>query len=203
MMQNPFKCIVYIYCMSDSGLDKLRFDIVTHVNYAFAIPTKDGHVLPLPRPDHARAVIEKAHAQGAKVCISLGGWSYEDIPLEETFRLGTDTPEKIASLAEEIVCLAEDYGFDGVEVDWEYPRTGDGFGPGYRREIIPTNRRNSMENPVLPGSLFMRITSRIADLLLLSFSALSHCIYPGCHLFLSSRLSEPAAPEKGAAALLE
>ena len=85
---------MYIYCISDSGLDKLRFDIVTHVNYAFAIPTKDGHVLPLPRPDHARAVIEKAHEHGAKVCISLDGWSYEDIPLEETFRQGTDPPKK-------------------------------------------------------------------------------------------------------------
>lgn len=125
-MNQDFKCIVYIFSLSDTGLDKLRFDIVTHVNYAFAIPTKDGHVRPLDNPELAQAVIAKAHAAGAKVFISLGGWSYEDIPLEATFREATDTPEKIAALAEEIVAMAEHYGFDGVDVDWEYPRAGDG-----------------------------------------------------------------------------
>lgn len=134
-MDHNFKCIVYIFCQSDIELPKLRFDIVTHVNYAFAIPTKDGHVLPLENPGLACAVIKKAHENGAKVCISLGGWSYADIPLEATFREGTNTPEKIAILAEEIVAMAEDFGFDGVDVDWEYPRTGDGSKEQYEAFI--------------------------------------------------------------------
>ncbi len=108
---------------------------MTHVNYAFAIPTKDGHVLPLENPELARAVTAKAHAEGAKVCLSLGGWSYEDVPLEATFREGTDTPEKIASMAEEITETALAFGFDGVDVDWEYPRTGDGSKEQYEALI--------------------------------------------------------------------
>lgn len=134
-MKDNFKCIVYIFCQAENGLPKLRFDIVTHVNYAFAIPTKDGHVLPLENPELARAVIAKAHAEGAKVCLSLGGWSYEDVPLEATFREGTDTPEKIASMAEEIAEMALAFGFDGVDVDWEYPRTGDGSKEQYEALI--------------------------------------------------------------------
>lgn len=134
-MNDCFKCIVYIFCQSEGGLPKLRFDIVTHVNYAFAIPTKDGHVRPLENPELAREVIEKAHAAGAKVCVSLGGWSYEDIPLEATFREGTDTPEKIASMAEEITAMAAAFGFDGVDVDWEYPRTSDGSKEQYEALI--------------------------------------------------------------------
>lgn len=134
-MNDIFKCIVYIFCQAEGGLPKLRFDIVTHVNYAFAIPTKDGHVLPLENPELARAVIAKAHAAGAKVCVSLGGWSYEDIPLEATFREGTDTPEKIASMAEEITAMAIAFGFDGVDVDWEYPRTNDGSKEQYEALI--------------------------------------------------------------------
>lgn len=125
-VNGDLKCIVYIFCQSEGGLSKLRFDIVTHVNYAFAIPTRDGHVLPLENPELARAVIAKAHASGAKVCVSLGGWSYEDVPLEAAFREGTDTPEKISTLAEEITARAIEFGFDGVDVDWEYPRTNDG-----------------------------------------------------------------------------
>lgn len=134
-MKDNFKCIVYIFCQTENGLPKLRFDIVTHVNYAFAIPTKDGHVLPLENPELARAVIAKAHAESAKVCLSLGGWSYEDVPLEATFREGTDTPEKIASMAEEITETALAFGFDGVDVDWEYPRTGDGSKEQYEALI--------------------------------------------------------------------
>lgn len=134
-MKNDFKCIAYIFCQSEGGLSKLRFDIVTHVNYAFAIPTKDGHVLPLENPALARAVTAKTHAGGAKACLSLGGWSYEDVPLEATFREGTDTPEKIASLAEEIAAMALEFGFDGVDVDWEYPRTNDGSKEQYESLI--------------------------------------------------------------------
>lgn len=134
-MDNQFKCIVYIFNESDTGLSKLRFDIVTHVNYAFAIPTRDGHVLPLENPDLARAVIKKAHENGAKALISLGGWSYEDVPLEATFREGTSTPEKTASLADGIVAMAEQFGFDGVDVDWEYPRVNDGSKEQYEAFI--------------------------------------------------------------------
>lgn len=159
-MRDPFKCIVYIYCMSDSGLQKLNFDIVTHVNYAFAIPTKDGHILPLLRPDHARAVIEKAHAHGAKVCISLGGWSWEEIPLEETFRLATDSPEKIASLAEEIVGLAEGYGFDGVDVDWEYPRTDDGSMEQYEAFVSLLHDLLKPRDMLLTAAILAGVDSR-------------------------------------------
>lgn len=159
-MDNNFKCIVYIFCMSDNGLSKLRFDIVTHVNYAFAIPTKDGHVLPLDNPDLARAVIKKAHENGAKVCISLGGWSYEDIPLEATFREGTNTPEKIAALAEEIVAMAEDFGFDGVDVDWEYPRTGDGSKEQYEAFISLLHDKLKPKGMLLTAAVLAGVDSK-------------------------------------------
>lgn len=159
-MNPPFKCIAYIFCMSDEGLPKLRFDIVTHVNYAFAIPAADGHVLPLERPDHARAVIEKAHAQGAKVCISLGGWSYQDVPLEATFREGTNTPEKTARLAEEIVAMAEEYGFDGVDVDWEYPRVDDGSKEQYEAFISLLHSRLKPKGMLLTAAILAGVDSR-------------------------------------------
>lgn len=134
-MNHPFKCVAYLFCQSKGGLSNLRFDIVTHVNYAFAIPTRDGHVLPLEHPELARAVVAKAHTNGARACLSLGGWSYEGVTLEATFREATDTPEKVASLAEEISAMAEEFGFDGVDVDWEYPRTSDGSKAQYEALI--------------------------------------------------------------------
>lgn len=159
-MNGDFKCIVYIFCQSDDSLPKLRFDIVTHVNYAFAIPTKDGHVLPLENPELARAVIQKAHEHGAKVCISLGGWSYEDIPLEDTFREGTDTPEKIASMAAEIVTLAETFGFDGVDVDWEYPRIHDGSKEQYEALIGMLHDMLKPKGMLLTAAVLAGVDSR-------------------------------------------
>lgn len=158
-MDHDFKCIVYIYCLSEGGLSKLRFDIVTHVNYAFAIPTGDGHVLPLENPGLARAVIQKAHAQGAKVCLSLGGWSYRDVPLEATFREATDSPEKIASLAEETVAMALKFGFDGVDVDWEYPRTNDGSKEQYEALIALLHDKLKPRGMLLTAAVLAGIDS--------------------------------------------
>ena len=159
-MSKDFKCIVYIFCESDSGLSKLRFDIITHVNYAFAIPTKDGHVLPLENPDLARAVIKKAHENGAKVCISLGGWSYEDIPLEATFREGTNTPGKIKTMADEIVSMAEEFGFDGVDVDWEYPRTHDGSKEQYEAFISLLHNQLKPRGMLLTAAVLAGVDSK-------------------------------------------
>lgn len=159
-MKKDFKCIVYIFHGSDTGLSKLDFSIVTHANYAFAIPTKDGHVLPLANPKLARDVIEKAHAAGAKVCLSLGGWSYQDIPLEETFYIGTNTPEKIHSLAHELVDMAESFGFDGVDIDWEYPRTYGGSKEQYEAFISLLRQLVDERGMLLTAAVFAGVDSR-------------------------------------------
>lgn len=158
-MDQKFKCIVYLFCESDIGLSRLRFDIVTHVNYAFAIPTGDGHVRPLANPDLVQAVIRQAHAHGAKVCLSLGGWSYEDVPLEATFREATSTPEKRAALAGEIIAMAEHFGFDGIDVDWEYPRTSDGSKEQYEAFIALLHQRIKPKGMLLTAAVLAGVDS--------------------------------------------
>lgn len=63
-MNKSMECVAYLF--APEGLEKLDFGIVTMVNFAFAIPTDQGHVLPLENPALARAVVEKAHAAGSK-----------------------------------------------------------------------------------------------------------------------------------------
>ena len=123
-MKNNLECVAYLF--EASGLPKLDFETVTLVNFAFAIPTPEGHVRPLDNPALARAAVEAAHRARRKACLSLGGWCYEEIVLEPTFRQATDTPAKREQLAQEICALAELYDFDGVDIDWEYPRVSDG-----------------------------------------------------------------------------
>lgn len=152
-MTQPFQCVAYLFCHSEAGLPKLRFDIVTHVNYAFAIPTRDGHVRPLENPELARAVVSKAHANGRSACLSLGGWSYEEVPLEAIFREATDTPEKAAALADEICAMAAAFGFDGVDVDWEYPHVSDGTKAQYESFIALLHDRLKPQGKLLTAAV--------------------------------------------------
>lgn len=160
MKSNHFKCIGYFFSRPGADLEKLRFDVLTHVNFAFAIPTREGHVLPLEHPEQVRAVVERTHQAGAKVCLSLGGWSYQDIPLEATFREATDSPEKITCLAREIVAMAEAFGFDGVDVDWEYPRRQDGSKEQYEAFIAQLHDLLKPKGMLLTAAVLAGLDSR-------------------------------------------
>lgn len=117
-----FKVVGYYPSWEPDNTDKIRYDIVTHVNYAFAIPTADGELLPLENEETAKKIIEEAHAADRKVLLAVGGWSYQDVPLESTFVEATETAEKRTSLVNAIVDMCEKYGFDGIDMDWEHPR---------------------------------------------------------------------------------
>lgn len=124
-MTKDFKVIGYAASWQpDAG--NVHYDKLTHINYAFAIPTADGGLRPLDNPALARELVEKGHANGVKIMISVGGWEYQNVPLAQTFIDGTDTPEKIEKLADAIVALVEEYDFDGADIDWEHPRISDG-----------------------------------------------------------------------------
>lgn len=117
-----FKVVGYYPAWKPDKLSMIDFSVVTHVCYAFAIPTADGGLLDLQNPDTARMILQSAHANGAKVLLSVGGWSHNDIPLENVFMEATANEGKIQRFAESILSMCEAYGFDGVDMDWEHPR---------------------------------------------------------------------------------
>lgn len=107
----------------EEPLENLQTDKLTHIMYAFLIPQADGSVLPLAEEENVRQLIEKAHNDKCKVFIAVGGWSYNNIPLQAAFEQASAKPETRQRLVESIIAVVEDYGFDGVELDWEYPNS--------------------------------------------------------------------------------
>ncbi len=120
---NSFKLIGYLpnWCGNDV-IYNVNLEKFTHIYYAFAIPTAEGTVRDLADNGFAKLLIEAAHKHNVKVFLSLGGWSYNGVPLESTFANATSTPEKIEMLSTNIVDMALKYGFDGIDLDWEHPR---------------------------------------------------------------------------------
>lgn len=107
----------------EEPLENLQTDKLTHIMYAFLIPQADGSVLPLAEEENVRQLIEKAHGDNCEVFIAVGGWSYNNIPLQAAFEQASVKPETRQRLVESIIAVVEDYGFDGVELDWEYPNS--------------------------------------------------------------------------------
>lgn len=120
--EKEFKVIGYYSGdLFNEPLDKLQTDKLTHIIYAFLIPKSDGTLEELKKPEQLVELVEKAHMDGAKVFVALGGWSYEGKVLEPVFKEACADDETRKTLVENVIAFAEQYNVDGVEVDWEHP----------------------------------------------------------------------------------
>lgn len=121
------------YQPADMPLEK-----ITHVNYAFANIGPDGRIAigdsyaaieklypgdswdqPYAGTYNQLNNVLKAEHPHLKTLISVGGWTwsgrFSDVALTEQSR---------TTFAESCVQFIRDYGFDGVDIDWEYPVEG-------------------------------------------------------------------------------
>lgn len=121
---DEFKVIGY-YCGEwfDVPAEKLQAAKLTHIMYGFLIPAEDGTCKPFQEPDELAKLIEKCHSVGTQVYVSVGGYSEKNgPPLVYTFeKIGADDNLREV-FVDNIVEVVQQYGFDGVEMDWEYPR---------------------------------------------------------------------------------
>ncbi|KAK6534922.1 hypothetical protein TWF281_006222 [Arthrobotrys megalospora] len=54
-----------------------------------------------------------------KVMLSIGGWTYSQ---NGGFPNGASTPERRDTFARSAVAMVRDFGLDGIDLDWEYPK---------------------------------------------------------------------------------
>ena len=120
--ESEFKVIGY-YCgdVFNEPLENLQTDKLTHLIYGFLIPQEDGSLIELKDLDKLRDIVIKAHADGTKIFVAVGGWSYEGKPLQPVFEEVAASDKKRELLIENIVEFVEEYDLDGAELDWEHP----------------------------------------------------------------------------------
>ena len=132
---------------------------MTHINYAFAIPTSEGTLLPLENPGAATAIINEAHKNDVKVLLAIGGWSYNGTPLENIFIEATNTPEKIVKFGDSIITMAKQYGFDGIDMDWEHPRNDGNSKYQYENLMVYLSKELKKEDMLLTSAVLSGVNS--------------------------------------------
>src|SRR5690349_7807370 len=111
--------IILAYATDGIFADIIPYDKLTHVNYSFLTPKADGSFNPINNAWKLKQIVKDAHAQGVKVSISVGGWGW-DAQFEEL----ASTPQTRSAFVQNLTGFVEEYGLDGVVMDWEYPDPG-------------------------------------------------------------------------------
>ncbi|HWR54043.1 MAG TPA: glycosyl hydrolase family 18 protein, partial [Bryobacteraceae bacterium] len=109
-----FKVVGYLGGRNFSRIDELELNRLTHLNLAFANPDKDGKLV-FARGLDIAPVVNKAHAAGLKVFVSLAGGGRPDTAVWKSILL----PENRSSFVRKIMDYVESNSLDGVDVDIE------------------------------------------------------------------------------------
>ncbi|KAH7077186.1 class 5 chitinase 1 [Paraphoma chrysanthemicola] len=116
-------------CQAVSPED-LNLDGFTSINFAFAsfdassfsITAMDSNAGSL----YSRFTGLKSKKSGLQAFISIGGWSFTDPgPTQKAFSNMVSSQENRATFINNVINFMETYGFDGADLDWEYPGADD------------------------------------------------------------------------------
>ena len=115
---SSFKVMGYLPSWSGS-VSSIQFSKLTHINYAFLIPTSSGGYQAIDNPSKLSSMVSSAHANGVKALISVGGGGggggFAGIVASST---------NINNFINSMLSFCNQYGLDGVDIDWEYPASG-------------------------------------------------------------------------------
>jgi GH18 family chitinase len=99
-------------------VDDVDFTRLTHVNYAFALPTAQGGLLPVEDLAKLRSLVTRAHQRGVRVLISIGGWNDGD---DRAFTALAAAAAGRRAFTDAVAAFVAEHELDGADIDWEYP----------------------------------------------------------------------------------
>jgi chitinase len=96
---------------------KMEFSLYTHLCHAFITPREDGDVRS-SQSCPSRQLVADAHQAGVKVVVSVGGWGWD-----KQFTALVAKQESLDRFVASVMKIIDDYDYDGIDLDWEYPDT--------------------------------------------------------------------------------
>lgn len=95
----------------------IRYNLVTHINFAFAEMSTSGNIKWLSQYDttNVKEMRDSAHNHNVKVLISFGGYGH----LEVATVAGSAVSR--TNFTSNITNMVNHFNFDGVDIDWEFP----------------------------------------------------------------------------------
>ncbi|KAE8150566.1 hypothetical protein BDV25DRAFT_172049 [Aspergillus avenaceus] len=110
----------------------LPLDALTHVYFSFASVDPSSYEVVAMDSSTPESLFKdttniKSIKEDIKVFVSIGGWAFSDNGTATQPLLGEISADekKRKKFANNVVHFMRQYGFDGVDFDWEYPGAGD------------------------------------------------------------------------------
>lgn len=110
--------------------ENLNLDGFTHINFAFSFfDPSSFEISPMDANGgslYSRFTALKDRQRGLQTWISVGGWSFTDPgPTRQAFSDMVSTAGNREKFIKGLIKFMDTYGFDGVDLDWEYPGADD------------------------------------------------------------------------------
>ncbi|KAL4984435.1 hypothetical protein BDW68DRAFT_193691 [Aspergillus falconensis] len=117
-------------CMG-MNIQQIPVESLTHLNYAFGYISPGSYEIG-PMPDVDASTFSDFTALKSKnsnlvVGISLGGWTFNDnkTTTQPVFGEIVSSPKNRKTFINNLISFMRHYGFDAVDIDWEYPGAPD------------------------------------------------------------------------------
>lgn len=108
------KLIAYCLTKNLRTMEETDIKALDSIHIAFGL-IKNGEVYWEEKGGAEDIARIRAIHPGIKIILSIGGWEADG------FSQAAETAEGRKKWAESVIALTKKYGFDGIDVDWEYP----------------------------------------------------------------------------------
>ena len=113
-----------------AGVTSGQWAKLTHVNYAFLNPNEGTTAEHVPNPALLAGLVTQAHAQDKRILLAVGGWTEQK---NQGFEAAGRDAATAAAFADDMMGIVDQFGLDGIDIDWEWPSTSDGTDQRYAR----------------------------------------------------------------------